>query len=414
MWKILITEFLVDIRNQKLRTSLTVIAIGWGTFAVVLLLAFGQGVGNKMLEGMLGAGNQVMIIYGGQTSMNYEGLGLGRPIRFTEDDIELIQRTVPHIAYISPQYGRYGMQLKSDLLTTTTYGEGVNPGFEIMRTMYPAAGGRFINERDVVEQRRVVFLGNGIAKRLFGEIDPVGKQVILDGTPFVVIGVMQAKLQTSMNNGPDENRAIIPHTTFRNMYSFRNLNSILVRPSDPSRQLEVKESITNILAGKYKFYVTDRTAISIWDFIENERMSRNISFGITLFLFAVGFFTLLIAGVGIANIMYVVVKERTREIGIKKAIGARRIHITAQFIVESLLISFVGGGLGILAAVGVVNVVLAMELNEGAGEFLGSPVLSESVMIITVGVLTIIGFIAGVFPAKKAASVEPVESLRYE
>jgi len=414
MWKILITEFLVDIRNQKLRTSLTVIAIAWGTFAVVLLLAFGQGVGNKMLEGMLGAGNQVMIIYGGQTSMNYEGLGVGRPIRFTEDDIELIQRTVPHIAYISPQYGRYGMQLKSDILTTTTYGEGVNPGFEIMRTMYPAAGGRFINDRDVVEQRRVVFLGNGIASRLFGDADPVGKQVILDGTPFIVIGVMQAKLQTSMNNGPDENRAIIPHTTFRNMYSFRNLNSILVRPTDPSKQLEVKESITNLLAGKYKFDVTDRTAISIWDFIENERMSRNISFGITLFLFAVGFFTLLIAGVGIANIMYVVVKERTREIGIKKALGARRIHITAQFIVESLLISFVGGGLGILAAAGVVTVVLAMELTEGAGEFLGSPVLSESVMIVTVGVLTIIGFIAGVFPAKKAASVEPVESLRYE
>jgi putative ABC transport system permease protein len=218
MWKILITEFLVDIGNQKLRTSLTVIAIAWGTFAVVLLLAFGQGVGNKMLEGMLGAGNQVMIIYGGQTSMNYEGLGVGRPIRFTEDDIELIQRTVPHIAYISPQYGRYGMQLKSDILTTTTYGEGVNPGFEIMRTMYPAAGGRFINDRDVVEQRRVVFLGNGIASRLFGDADPVGKQVILDGTPFIVIGVMQAKLQTSMNNGPDENRAIIPHTTFRNMY----------------------------------------------------------------------------------------------------------------------------------------------------------------------------------------------------
>jgi putative ABC transport system permease protein len=414
MWKILITEFLVDIRNQKLRTSLTVIAIAWGTFAVVLLLAFGQGVGNKMLEGMLGAGNQVMIIYGGQTSMNYEGLGVGRPIRFTEDDIELIQRTVPHIAYISPQYGRYGMQLKSDILTTTTYGEGVNPGFEIMRTMYPAAGGRFINDRDVVEQRRVVFLGNGIASRLFGDADPVGKQVILDGTPFIVIGVMQAKLQTSMNNGPDENRAIIPHTTFRNMYSFRNLNSILVRPTDPSKQLEVKESITNLLAGKYKFDVTDRTAISIWDFIENERMSRNISFGITLFLFAVGFFTLLIAGVGIANIMYVVVKERTREIGIKKALGARRIHITAQFIVESLLISFVGGGLGILVAAGVVTVVLAMELTEGAGEFLGSPVLSESVMIVTVGVLTIIGFIAGVFPAKKAASVEPVESLRYE
>lgn len=414
MWKILFIEFFADLRNQKLRTFLTVMAISWGTFAVVLLLAFGQGIGNKMLEGMLGAGNQVMIIYGGQTSINHDGLGVGRPIRFKEEDIDLITKTVPHIDYISPQYGRYGMQLKTELTTTTTYGEGVNPGFEIMRTMYPAAGGRFINEKDVTEQRRVIFLGHGIAGRLFGDEDPVGKQLLLDGTPFVVIGVMQPKLQTSMSNGPDEDRAIIPYTTFRNMYSFRNLGSILIRPTDPDRQLEVKDAVTNILASKYKFDVSDRNAISIWDFIENEKISRNISLGVSIFLFAVGFFTLLIAGVGIANIMYVIVKERTREIGIKKAIGARRMHITSQFIFESLFISFLGGGMGILAAMGVVNLVLAMELNEGAGEFLGSPVLSDTVMFITVGVLAIIGFIAGVFPARKAATVEPVESLRYE
>ncbi len=414
MWRILITEFLSDIRAQKLRTFLTVMAISWGTFAVVLLLAFGKGVGNKMLEGMLGAGNQIMMVYGGQTSLNYEGLGIGRPIRFTEDDVDLIKRTIPYIEDISPQYGRYGMQLRTSLTTTTTYGEGVNPGFEIMRTMYPAAGGRFINDRDVIEQRRVIFLGDEIAKRLFGEEDPIGQQLHLDGTPFTVIGVMLPKLQTSMSNGPDANRAIIPYTTFRNMYSHRYLGSILIRPTDPGRQQEVKDALINLLASKYKFDPTDNTAVPIWDFIEAEKISRNISTGVSIFLFAVGFFTLLIAGVGIANIMYVVVKERTREIGIKKAIGARRIHITSQFIFESLLISFLGGGLGILAAMGVVNLVLAMELKDGAGEFLGSPVLSDSVMLLTVAVLAVIGFVAGVFPARKAASVEPVESLRYE
>lgn len=414
MWRILITEFLSDIRAQKLRTFLTVMAISWGTFAVVLLLAFGKGVGNKMLEGMLGAGNQIMIVYGGQTSLSYEGLGVGRPIRFTEDDVDLIKRTIPFIEEISPQYGRYGMQLRTSLTTTTTYGEGVNPGFEMMRTMYPAAGGRFINDRDVAEQRRVIFLGDEIATRLFGQEDPVGKQVHLDGTPFTVIGVMLPKLQTSMSNGPDANRAIIPYTTFRNMYSHRNLGSIIIRPTDPERQQEVRDALVNLLASKYKFDPSDNTAIPIWDFIEAEKISRNISTGVSIFLFAVGFFTLLIAGVGIANIMYVVVKERTREIGIKKAMGARRIHITSQFIFESLLISFIGGGLGILAAMGVVNLVLAMELKDGAGEFLGAPVLSDSVMLLTVAVLSVIGFIAGVFPARKAAGVEPVESLRYE
>lgn len=152
----------------------------------------------------------------------------------------------------------------------------------------------------------------------------------------------------------------------------------------------------------------------VWDFIEEERIGRNITLGISIFLFTVGFFTLLIAGVGIANIMYVIVKERTREIGIKIAMGARRRHITSQFIFESLLISFIGGAIGITLAFLLVQGVLALELNDGAGEFLGQPVLSGTITLITVSVLAIIGFVAGVFPARKAASVDPIESLRYE
>jgi putative ABC transport system permease protein len=414
MWRILITEFFQDLRKQKLRTFLTIIAISWGTFAVILLLAFGQGLGNKMLEGMLGAGNQVMMVYGGQTSINHDGLGVGRRIRFTEDDIRLIQQTVPHIDYISPQYGRHGVNLRTPHTTTNTYGEGVNPGFEIMRTMYPAAGGRFINEMDVAEQRRVVFLGDEIADRLFPGESAVGQQVMLDGIPFTVIGVMKPKLQTSMNNGPDANRAVIPYTTFRNMYSHRYLGSILIRPTDPGKQEVVKQKLAEVLGRKYQFDPADAQAISIWDFIEAERINRQVGTGVTIFLFAVGFFTLLIAGVGVANIMYVIVKERTREIGIKKALGAKRSQITAQFIFESLSISFIGGAIGILLASAIVMLMLSLNLQDGVGQFLGQPVLSGTIMMITVGVLAVIGFVAGVFPARKAARLEPVDSLRYE
>lgn len=414
MWSTLFREFFNDIGKQKLRSFLTLVAIAWGTLSVVLLLAFGRGLGTSIMEGMLGAGNQVIMIYGGQTSVNHEGLGIGRTIRFTEEDVNLIQRAVQGIEYSSPQYGRWGVRLKAGDVITNTYMEGVNPGFEIMRTMYPADGGRFINEKDVDEMRRVLFLGDEIAEQLFGEDDPVGRDVLLDNIPFTVIGTMKSKMQTSMNNGPDANRAIIPYTTFRNMYGNRNVGSILVRPVDPALQEQIKEDIVSLLSSKYSFHPDDEQAIPMWDFIEMEEMNQKVAIGLEIFLFTIGFFTLLIAGVGVANIMFVIVKERTKEIGIKLAVGARKVHIIIQFIFESLFISLLGGLAGLGISVGIVQGVLAMNMTDGPGQFLGKPEISQLAVMLTIGILVLIGLIAGIFPALKAARVDPVESLRYE
>ena len=413
MWRELITDFLRDLNTQRTRAFLTILAITWGTIAVVLLLSFGEGLGNQMTNGLLNAGNQIMILYGGETGMPYEGVPKGRPIRLEEEDAELLRAAIPAIDFVSPQY-RANVRLTVGRNSMNTECEGVNPSFEEMRRMYPAAGGRFLNAIDMIQQRRVLVLGAEIAKELFGDQDPIGKTLILETTPFNLVGILQAMIQTSMNNGPDARRAIMPYSTLRTMYGRTHVNSIVVHPATPPLQEEVKREIFRVLARKYHFNPEDERGLFIWDFIENAKMNRKITIGVTMFLFGVGFLTLLIAGVGVANVMYVVVKERTREIGIRMAVGARRSHILAQFIIEALLIAFIGGALGMLFCWGVVSFVRTLPSNDGVMQFFGRPVFSPGTMLLTASLLALIGLLAGFFPARRAASVDPVESLRYE
>lgn len=413
MWRILLAEFLGDLKTHKLRSSLTVIAVVAGTAAVVLLLAFGEGLKRMAIEGERSAGNRMFIIYGGETSLAHEGLPKGRTIRLTHDDLDLL-RTINDADRFSIAYGSRGITVKSPSFKTTVFMEGALTDHEDMRVMLPAPGGRFLNERDVDQRRRVTFLGDSIAAKLFPAGDAVGKQLMIDDLPFTVIGVLRHKFQTSSNNGPDMFRVVIPATTFRAVYGNRYVNQLLIRPTRVEDAPFVKHRVYEVLGRKYHFDPSDERALRIWDFVEGAKKGRAVVLGIQIFLGVVGGFTLLVAGIGVANIMYVTVKERTREIGLKIAVGAHKRHIMAQFVFESLFLTLGGGLVGLTLSSLLVIGVDSMPARDMAMEFLLNPKLSLPIGYATVAILTAIGLAAGVFPARRAAAIQPIDSLRYE
>ena len=416
MLRILLEEFFGDLKAQRLRATLTFLAVAWGALAIVLLLAFGEGLKRSLRDGLLGAGERIFMLFGGETSKTFAGLAQGRRVRLSEEDLPLLLSSIPDIDKGSLSYGRWGAAISVGRERTTSFIEGVGVDHEMTRHMEAAEGGRFISPTDVAQKRRVVFLGNELADKLFGKGNsPIGRSVTIDGLPFVCVGVLKKKFQDSSNNGPDADRAVIPYSTFRTIYGFRFVNHLIVRPRDASLGPSVKAEIFRVLGKKYRFDPADERALGMWDFIEGEKENLKVGLGIQIFMGLVGAFTLLVAGVGVANIMYVVVKERTHEIGVKLALGARKRHIMSQFMFEAMAISITGGLVGLAAAAAIVAGVDTIPAEDNpAMQYILSPKLSWPIALICVSILIAVGLAAGLLPARRAAAVDPVESLRYE
>lgn len=406
--------FYRELRRQKKRITLTILALGWGTFSIIILLAFGEGLNRQMIKATHGLGEGICIVFGGQTSKPYKGLGKGRSIRLIEEDIELLQRRVSGIELISPENDRYRSNMTYGGKSLTERVIGVFPSFEELRTYYPQRKSRFLNRTDLKKKRRVVFLGTDLKKRLFGEEDAVGKTIIIDTIPFLVIGVLQDKMQNSMYGGPDVDKAAIPFSTFQAIYGDKYLRRLIYRPKDISQSETVKKEVYRVLSEKYRFDPTDTQALYFWDMIEEEELMDKIFLGIEIFMGIIGGLTLIVAGVGVANIMYVSAKKRTKEIGIKMALGAKKRHVLLQFISEALMIVLIGGTAGVLFSFIIVELFSVLPLEGEAADILAHPVISFKIMLLTALILSAVGFLAGLFPARRAASSNPVEALRYE
>ncbi len=405
-----------EFKAQKLRMGLTILAITWGTISITLLMAFSVGLDQQFTKARQGLGERIVIIWGGQTSLPYQGLPQGRSIRFRTESgiIDLIKSRVVGIEMVAGEFLRWGQTLEYGKKQINKLVCGTYPEYEVMRAHYAKAGGRFINKKDMDLKRRVVYLGTDVAEELFDEgVDPVGKMVKINSIPFTVIGVMIDKLQDSNYHGPDDNYVVIPASTFLLFYGDPFFDNLVYMVEDGIDSKVVEKDLFRVLGGKYRFDPEDESALWVWDTVEGEEISRKVFLGITIFMWFIGGMTLLIAGIGVANIMYVAVRERTKEIGTKIALGAERKHIIFQFMTEALSIAFVGGIVGIGFSVAICALFRLLPM-EGAMEFMGKPTVNWVVALTTVFTLSFIGLFAGLFPARKAASINPVEALRYE
>jgi len=403
----LLTDLYRNLSSQKLRSFLTIFGIMWGTATLILLLAFGMGFRDQTVLNMRGMGDQIAIVWGGQTTKAFEGYGVGRPIRLRVADAWMLQDEIPDLEIALPEFNRTFTVSNGDRRRSTQVG-GVYKEYSDLRNIYESEGGRWINDRDLSERRRVVFLGNQLAENLFGDEDPIGKYVMLNQTPFIVIGVMQSKIQNSSYSQRDYDRAFIPATTFSAMTGTDLVSNILYVPKDPQLAPAVMDQVYEVMGRKYRFDPTDRDAIGIWDTNEFWAFVNILFYGINGFLGLIGFFTLAVGGIGVANIMFVAVQERMMEIGVRRASGARRHHIMIQFFLETFLI------IGLGAAAGYLTGWLLVEATQNIPikEFVGAPHFSPEVGLLAFIVLGIVGFASGLLPAWRASRLNIIDCIR--
>lgn len=403
-------EIADTMRRNKLRTFLTAFGVFWGIFMLVLLLGAGKGLENGVYKEFGAGSRNSLYASGGKTALPWQGLKPGREIKLTNTDMEAVRHAIEGVELLAPRNrlsGEYTIVRGAKNGSYQVY--GANADFFTINGEVLTRG-RLLSPLDLAEQRKVLIMGEKVRKVLFGDEEALGQYVQIKGVFFKVVGIFT----TTQNQGRNEERAFVPFSTFQttfNQYNQVQLLSLTTHGGVPVRQ--VADQVRLLLARRHQFDPADKQALDLENNEEEAQRFQGLFMGIKLFVSVIGVLTLVAGMVGVSNIMLIIVQERTREIGVRKALGATPWSIVTMIVQESVVITGVSGYLGLLAGVAVLDAVrYVLEKAGGTSSYFDHPEVNFTVAVSAIGLLVVAGVVAGLVPATKAANIKPIEALR--
>lgn len=406
-------EILYTLRQNKLRTALTAFGVFWGIFMLVVLLGAGRGMQNGVYADFSSDALDFIVIYTSTTSVAYQGMGLGRQISLTRDDLDLLPKQVSGVGLIANEIQRGGVSIVYEKMQGNFSVHGVPDEYFKVKDGIPFTFGRKTNPLDESNIRKITVIGSVVAERLFGKNEnPVGKDIKVNGVIMKIVGVFYDK----GNNGRDSERIYIPYTTYSKMFGVTDVvGSIWLRPAAGANGYELQKNAVEFLQKRHQVSPEDKRAIASFNMAEVAERVNGLFMGISLLNWFVGLGTLLAGIVGVSNIMIITVKERTREIGIRKALGATPRSIVSGLVFESILVTSIAGYMGLVLGVGLIELI-SFGLRSAGAElpFFRNPEIDFQIAVTAMLLLVFAGAIAGLIPASRAAKIMPIEAMRAE